>query len=226
MLHMNFPCQGWSTNSSMAWHALFFCWPASLWPHTNLPSETGKTRWERGGGGGGGGGGAGNLRLHAGKELLICSITSARSELLLWESNSSSEHIHIHTHIHFNMPSYHSVQQVFICRETVFSVLWSMFKLAVCLLNAAKRSFSYSEWIAVFVHQDQQQCECLCWVCKSGSPEFSVSGPRSCTVGEDTPFTLESTSGWEREREEIHKHTHTHTEKRKQKKKENSIIIT
>lgn len=35
----------------------------------------------------------------------------------------------------------------------------------------------------------------------SVSPEFSVSGPCSCPVGEETPFTLKSISGWVEKRE-------------------------
>lgn len=54
------------------------------------------------------------------------------------------------------------------------------------------------------------------------SPEFSLSGPRSCTAGEDTPFTLESTSGWQSERQR-------EGEGRKQKKRKlhhyNTIIL-
>lgn len=43
-------------------------------------------------------------------------------------------------------------------------------------------------------------CVCVCATIRYGSsPEFSVSGPRSCTAGEDAPFTRESTSGWNEE---------------------------
>lgn len=72
------------------WHTEFLCWPAKhKFALRGWGDTVGEERRRRQGGGR-----VGNLRLHAGKELLICSITSARSELLLWESNSSSEHTH------------------------------------------------------------------------------------------------------------------------------------
>lgn len=146
--------------------------------------------WEKTGGGG-------DLRLHAGKELLICSITSAKSELLLWESSSSSEqtqtqtqtHSYAHTHTHRLIFIYHR--------------LWSD---AICIQFAISK-----DWSIHTKTNDRSLYEvCKSFLSFSVSPGFSVSGPWSWMVGEETPFTLESTSGWQTER---------HTESRKHRRK-------
>lgn len=134
--------------------------------HTHA-NEAEETLWEE------------DLRLHAGKELLICSITSARSELLLWGSSSSSEHMCTHKG---------AEGFTFLSAATLYMAA-----------NSGKYCHS-KKWVALLSVFWPCVCVCVCATIRYGSsPEFSVSGPRSCTAGEDAPFTRESTSGWNEE---------------------------